>query len=304
MTRWFTLALSLFVGGLLCLDPPAKAWWQSVQQVAVSSGAAGFSGPGDVQSGALAWYSASRCYSAAYANGTNKAVKFRRASDSATMDIVCLTSGFVDSVSAATFCNATSCFINTLYDQSGNSLDCSQATAGLQMPFAFSVVGTIGMANPSRSVGEFCSNGTGITQAQPFVFSYVAKRTGDTSLRSIVVCSGVVQAGFNNSADTVYVYANGSGLPSVSAVDNAFHAVQNVFNNASSDIYVDGGANVSDIGTTNGLSGQFAIGGDTCGSNSATGYIAEVGVWAGAWNSTQKGNMNSNQHSATNGYNF
>lgn len=41
MTRWLMLALSFFIAGLLCIDPPAKAYWQSVQQVAVSGGGGG-----------------------------------------------------------------------------------------------------------------------------------------------------------------------------------------------------------------------------------------------------------------------
>lgn len=38
MIRGFVAAFCLFVAGLLCLDPPARAWWQSVQQNSIAAG--------------------------------------------------------------------------------------------------------------------------------------------------------------------------------------------------------------------------------------------------------------------------
>ena len=60
-------------------------------------------GPGDIVSGAIAWYGL-RAYNLAYTTGTNKAINIRRASDNTTTDIVILTSGALDIATAATFC--------------------------------------------------------------------------------------------------------------------------------------------------------------------------------------------------------
>ena len=56
-------------------------------------------GPGDIVSGATAWYGL-RAYNLAYTTGTNKAINIRRASDNTTMDIVILTSGDLDTATA------------------------------------------------------------------------------------------------------------------------------------------------------------------------------------------------------------
>src|SRR4051812_47838038 len=49
-----------------------------------AGGAAAFSGPGDAVSGALAFWSCSRAYTAAYASGNGNACDIQRTSDSAT----------------------------------------------------------------------------------------------------------------------------------------------------------------------------------------------------------------------------
>jgi hypothetical protein len=63
---------------------------------------------------------------AAYAG---KAVQLRRASDNAVLDIGFTAGGDFDTAAAATFCNATSCFVGIWYDQSGNGRDVTAAGA-------------------------------------------------------------------------------------------------------------------------------------------------------------------------------
>lgn len=65
--------------------------------------ASAYTGPGDIVSGATAFYGL-RAYSAAVAaTGTQKAVNVRSAKDNSTQDILILTSGNLDTASAATF---------------------------------------------------------------------------------------------------------------------------------------------------------------------------------------------------------
>lgn len=95
MFRWLLLAS-------LAIAPPAAAKWQSVAQIKVT-GTTDFVGPGDVVSGATAWYGL-RGYNAAVAStGTQKAINVRRQSDNATSDILIKTGGELDIAAAATF---------------------------------------------------------------------------------------------------------------------------------------------------------------------------------------------------------
>jgi hypothetical protein len=61
-----------------------------------------YTGPGDIVSGATAWYGL-RAYNAAYATGSNNAVNYRRASDNSTQNGVILSNGKFDIATANTF---------------------------------------------------------------------------------------------------------------------------------------------------------------------------------------------------------
>jgi hypothetical protein len=65
---------------------------------------AAYVGPGDIKSGAVAWYSCSYAYNAAYSTGTNKGCRLFRSSDSTTEDIDILSSGEIDVATALSFC--------------------------------------------------------------------------------------------------------------------------------------------------------------------------------------------------------
>ena len=89
-------ALALSVGGHAQMAP-----WQPLVLIP-APGAPSYTGPGDVVSGATAWYGL-RAYNAAYATGSNNAVNIRRASDNTTSNIVILANGSLDTVTAASF---------------------------------------------------------------------------------------------------------------------------------------------------------------------------------------------------------
>jgi len=63
---------------------------------------------------------------------TGSAIRVRRASDNAEQDIGFDANGDLDTSSLATFCSGTNGFVTTWYDQSGNSNNATQATAGNQ----------------------------------------------------------------------------------------------------------------------------------------------------------------------------
>lgn len=59
-------------------------------------------------------------------------VRVRRASDGTQQDIGATVAGNLDTTNLASFCSDTSCFVSTLYDQSGNAQHAVQATAASQ----------------------------------------------------------------------------------------------------------------------------------------------------------------------------
>lgn len=91
--------------------------------VATPAAPSAYTGPGDVVSGASAWYSCSRGYSTAYSTGSNNGCNLRRASDNTTQDIVILSNGNFDVVSANTF--------------AGTDATCQGSTTGLSVTIAF-----------------------------------------------------------------------------------------------------------------------------------------------------------------------
>lgn len=118
-------------------------------------------GPGDIVSGATAWYGL-RAYKAAYASpGTNKSVNLRRASDNATCDFVIATSGDLggtastcaqgSGLSLAAFATQDATCTGTI---SSTTLTCASASS---TPHAGSTLAGIGITQPSfiGSCGTF-----------------------------------------------------------------------------------------------------------------------------------------------------
>jgi len=124
MLRWLAL--------LLLLTCPASAQLLTTGagcQPAVCSGGGGYQGPGDVVSGATAWYGL-RGYNAAYATGSNNAINIRRASDNSTSNIVILSNGNLDTATAASFAGTDATASCTV---SGTSATCSGASATIHV---------------------------------------------------------------------------------------------------------------------------------------------------------------------------
>lgn len=96
--RLLALAGALFLAGLLCLGQTrhVDAYWQSrdsnYNQNVASGGGGGYTGPGDIVSGASMWFGV-RAYNAAYATANSKLINVERQSDSSTCDILAATGG-------------------------------------------------------------------------------------------------------------------------------------------------------------------------------------------------------------------
>ena len=229
MKRWLPIAAFL----LSCL--PAAAQFNGCPPGFCPAGGATYSGPGDVVSGATAFYGL-RGYNAAYSTGLNNAINIRRTSDSTTSNIVILANGNLDVATATTFCAATTCFVVTIFDQAG-AHNLTQATTSAQPALTFNCLGALPCLTYTAASNQVLA-GTFITIAQPYTYSAVAERTGAANFGSIFSASTVAQLGHNNAANQVFMFA-GSTV-TAAASDNALHAIQAVFNNASSTLNVDG----------------------------------------------------------------
>lgn len=162
--------LSLLIGAALLAGIPAQAFWQSRDSnYNKTVGVATYSGPGDVVSGATAWYSCTRGYNAAYAApGTGKACNVRRASDNTTQDIVILANGNFDVTSYNTFVGTDATCTGTIATTTLTLSSCASGTphvndpisgAGITQPAYITAIGTCASPpgtctiNASQTVG-------------------------------------------------------------------------------------------------------------------------------------------------------
>lgn len=279
--------------------------------------AATFTGPGDVVSGAYAWWGL-RAYSSAKA-GT-KAINLCDDTGANCVDILTNAStGKLNSPGTlgVNNCNTSgSCVIATFYDQSGSTncsgvaCDITQATNAARPTLLFSCINSLpcavfsGVANQKLE-----STSTVASLAATVSMSAVANRTGTFTTAGNILAVGAANAinlNFRQVASAVQMFAGTAGIFASNITDSNFHAFQAVFNGASSNLMCGGsaGTSCSNAGTNNSLSpgsiasdasGKFAIGLNAASANSLTGDITEVGMWNSVFNGTQQTNMNSNQ---------
>jgi hypothetical protein len=362
----------LLIGAGLLAGIPAQAFWQSRDSnynIAISAGAS-YTGPGDVVSGATAWYGL-RAYNAAYAATPGLSVNVRRASDNVACDFLVASSGgfgvttatcnsstqggvsygtFVGSdgtasctlagtaaactgasgtvhvndvvtgtgltqpcivasasniaptieiagttnscgtVSVAvTFTFQVAGFITEWYDQSGNGANVSQATAGTQVQFVPNNGNNIPGATSS---GSKYYTQTIAALAQPLTISAIVERTAGFSSAATFFGLGN-GCGFANSANTATCFFGTTR--NATAADSALHSLTFAISAGSTAYYVDGVSSSPGSPGTNSLTANWQIFAQASGVQSLTGYLDEAGVWPVLFNSTQAGNMHTNQ---------
>ena len=148
MFRWLAL--------LLLLTCPASAQLLTAGagcQPAVCTSGATYQGPGDIVSGATAFYGL-RSYNAAYATSSNNAINIRRASDNSTSDIVILSNGNLDTATAASFAGTDA--TATCSATASTSLVCTGASS---TPHANDPISGTGVTQPAYIVS--CGTFTG-----------------------------------------------------------------------------------------------------------------------------------------------
>jgi hypothetical protein len=178
----------LLVGAALLAGIPAQAFWQSRDSnynIAIASGAT-YTGPGDIVSGATAFYGL-RAYNAAYAATPGLAVNVRRASDNVACDVnVATTGGF--GLTTAT-CNSST--------QGGIT---PSAFAGTDATATCTLATTTATCTGASSTPHVGSTITGASLTQPCLITAVGTFTAGagtltTSLAGTSTSCGTISVG-------------------------------------------------------------------------------------------------------------
>lgn len=213
------------------------------------------------------------------------------ASNATTGDLVIVTIGGLA-------CSSVTCTVKTLYDQSGGSAcsgacNATQATVASRPTLVTSCIGSLpcmrGAAGLSLSTPILGAN-----LNQPNWISGVAVRTASFTTAGAFLGGGGSSCLFNNSANTVLNYS-GTAL-TAAATDSVLHAIQCIMNGTSSELYVDGSNTTGNAGTGALPMNQSLLISSDSFANVLRGDIGEAILFNSAPNTTQKSNVNSNQH--------
>lgn len=277
---WLGVALALLAAPCFALTPPQRA--------AVLYGkAAVFVGPGDLVSGAAFWASCARGYSLAYVKpGTGKACNLRNTSTNETCDELLTSSGkpgltancsiSSNNETLTQFCNP-GCAVKTMYDQSGNSRNITQATAANQPSLTVSCIN--GLACTVFTSGSITLASAGnVTPASGVVtLMFVAERTSGTSAANTISENGISSGSnrFDIGGANAWISGGGtSGTLSATATDNLWHSGIAVINAGSSAVNIDG---VNTTGTNTGNTTAGTI--NAIGAASQSAKEIEFGIW-------------------------
>jgi hypothetical protein len=291
--------IRIFLALWLGLTPAFAGKMSLLGAGASAAGGGGYTGPGDIVSGAIAWWGL-RAYNAAYATGSNPAIDVCDHSTGLTCSTInILSNGNLDvaTAAAAPACSVQ-CDITKWYDQTGNANHVTQTLSLNRTVFlTFSCLGALPCGTSNVTGASYISAGS-VVAASPITMSSVSNRTTNvTSFQAVIDFNDNNSfLGFVNSANTARL-AGSAGQIAPTAADNAWHAMNGVLNGASSVLNVDGTETSGSLTTPSENSPACFLGssGSQCSSNPLAGKIAEGGIWATAFSGTQRTNLCHNQ---------
>jgi hypothetical protein len=297
--RWLLSALLLF---LLSVSGLAQDTGLGLLGVSKIAAGASYQGPGDLVSGATAWFGL-RAYNATKASSgasTTPVVDVRGATTTTSCTIYLLGDGtggldFTTSGAggvgnqcisgATTFCTVTntSCTVSKFYDQSGNGNNAVQATAGDQPTLTFSCLGSLPCLTSSTNTLMTVSGVN--SSSQPITISAVGERTSNFTSYSFFGFQdwGI---GWNNVANQLLITISGA-VTQASVTDNVWHSMQFVVGSNIGLIYTDGtSTGTGSVGNlANNISWTFPSSG-----HPILGKFAELGLWSAAFTGTTSNN--------------
>jgi hypothetical protein len=202
-----------------------------------------YTGPGDISSGAYAWYGL-RGYSAAYASpGTNCAIDIKdQAGANPLTCIAILSNGNLDVATIAAWVTAhsvTTIKVSKLYDQSGNSFHMAQATLSVMPVLTLNADGTLPLLTFSTSV--LAAGGYNIVA--PYTTSFVNTYTGGGTGLFYFEDNVGEQVRYNGNTTLTL-----NNMLSSTIGSNSFNAVQGLFTGGSGSLDVNGSASTGSTG--------------------------------------------------------
>jgi hypothetical protein len=295
-----------------------QAFWQSRDSnynLSIATGA-GYQGPGDITSGAIAFYSAGRAYNAAYAAAQSPVADLvDTATGLATCTLNVGTNGFANltavvcptgapTVSVTTFCTVThvGCSVTKLYDQTGTGNHVVQATLANMPALTFSAQNGLPCAAGGATVR--LQTAGNVVQAAPFTRTAVVERTGSFTTRQDITANAAASH-LNFSAAANSVSAAAGTTVGLTAADSAFHALLAVASATAPLFAVDSSADTSTSsqGSTS-TSGALTVMNNNAGTFPfIAGLFCEGSLYPSDLNSSYQV-MLANMRSATNGWNF
>jgi len=214
----------------------STAWGSGVSDNSISWGKSyadlaggGFTGLLDTYSGAAAAYSL-RLLDSTY---SGNAIKVRRASDNAEQDIA-FSNNELDTATLETFASGTDAFVTTWYDQSGNGVNATQATASAQ-PKIVSAGTSLGyIENLTSASAQVLESSFSYTGNSAFSSFMVVQNFGNAVFGGTDnggVYYAVAEANSNSSAHAgvsggVSYYSNGA---SIGSTRNSIHSATTSF---------------------------------------------------------------------------
>lgn len=175
------------------------------------------------------------------------ALRVRRSSDSAEQDIGFDGSGNLDTTALASFVGANNGLVTTWYDQSGNGVNATQTTPGDQPPLVASGTNyTVNSKVSLRWTGGAQRLVFTSTQSIPVSVYMVARFNSYVAGAHFLDGSAVsprMLLGYGGSTN-YQLYNGGSALTGGTTDTTTAHALVAVFNDSSSSLSIDGGANV------------------------------------------------------------
>lgn len=293
MRRSFFVAFALFVAGLLFLaqEPHAQRMLPlGAGGAFVSSGPPPFSGLLDIAAcGSNCVYWGTRA--ASVADKGNRLMNVCNVADVVCADLSsdATTGALVIGTIGGSSCSVVACTVKTIYDRGSGTFcntfstpcDLTQSTIANRPTLVVNCGGT-GLPCLACSGTQTLVNSTVTNFTQPNSVSSVAERTGGTSAYSDVLGSfgGSFQFLFDTNPNQFILYA-GSLSSAVAANDNTVHAIQGLYNGASSVLRVDGTSSSVSPGLSV-VQTDFTL----CAANSSvanplTGNFFELAMWGG-----------------------
>ena len=248
-TLWFLLCLALSA------TPAAAQFSPMVQGPAASGGSCtgGYLGAGDLSGFTwIRWYGL-RAYSCADAAAHGSAIQLKRADTGTTATITYLSSGALDTATAATFCSGTTCGISGWYDRLTGAMKLVQPTAATAEQYSTTCL-TVSLCFTSN--GSQYDEGDTVTIAQQWSVNALLNFTNSSSSWALGV-NGAWGLGIQPTVINLYA----GSVTNLTTTINAWHSITGIANGGTSIIYVDNSGGVAGGAGTNSITSPYDIGG-------------------------------------------